>query len=195
MSSSIPGIDEAFAFAELMKRVQKKEHDVIVFDTAPTGHTLRLLSFPTTLEKVFGKFNGMKDKLGGMFQTATTLFSQMQQGQNGLPNKEQMFEKIKSIEQTVKQVQKSFQNPDLTQFVCVCIPEFLSLYETERLVQTLTKYGIECENIVINQVLHPIKFTVPKDVTGDVKLVCERHVSRVAMQQKYINQFFDLYDR
>ncbi len=82
-----------------------------------------------------------------------------------------------------EQVNDQFRDPDLTTFICVCIPEFLSLYETERLVQELARFEIDTHNIIINQVLF-------EEDAMESRLL----QARVRMQQKYIDQFHELYE-
>ena len=64
----------------------------------------------------------------------------------------------------------------------MCIPEFLSLYETERLTQDLINYKINIRNVVINQVL----------MTEDNN--CQMCCARKKMQGKYISQIQDLFE-
>jgi arsenite-transporting ATPase len=75
ISTSIPGIDEAMSFAEVMRQVQSMDYSAIVFDTAPTGHTLRLLQFPTTLEKGLGKLAALRESFGGMISQVSRMFA------------------------------------------------------------------------------------------------------------------------
>lgn len=183
LASSIPGIDEAMSFAELMKQVQTMSYSVIVFDTAPTGHTLRLLSFPSVLEKAFEKFQQVKQKFSGLFQQMSGLVNQ----NGGQGAEEKILSKLEQAKETIELINEQFKNPECTTFVCVCIPEFLSLFETERLVQELAKYEIDTHNIVVNQVLFP-------DEGDGSHPGCRKCLARRRMQNKYIEQITSLYD-
>lgn len=178
LANAIPGIDEAMSFAEMLKLVQTMDYSVVVFDTAPTGHTLRLLQFPSTLEKGLAKMMTLKSKFGGLLTQMTRLF-----GVEDDFGEDALLGRLEGMKEVIEQVNRQFKDPDLTTFVCVCIPEFLSLYETERLVQELTKFEIDTHNIIINQVIFD-------DEVIESKLL----KARMRMQQKYVDQFYVLYD-
>eukprot|EP00891_Asterochloris_glomerata_P009980 jgi/Astpho2/9980/Aster-06791 len=179
LAGAIPGIDEAMSFAEVMRQVQSMDYSCIVFDTAPTGHTLRLLQFPTTLQKGLQKLMSLKGAFGGIMSQVAGL---MGMG-NASEVQDQLLGKLETLKSVIEEVNIQFKDPNLTTFICVCIPEFLSLYETERLVQELAKFEIDSSNIVINQVIFP-------EEIGSSRLLR----ARVRMQQKYLEQYYDLYE-
>ena len=77
ITSSIPGIDEAMCLGYIMKLIQKMDFVCVVFDTAPTGHTLRLLNFPNILNKGLEKLISIKEKFSGIIDNVNkfNLFS------------------------------------------------------------------------------------------------------------------------
>ncbi|KAK7553221.1 ATPase get3 [Phyllosticta citricarpa] len=179
LAFSIPGVDEAMSFAEVLKQVKSLSYEVIIFDTAPTGHTLRFLQFPTVMEKALAKMSQLSSQFGPML-------SSMLGARGGLPggqSLEELMSKMESLRETIAEVNQQFKNADLTTFVCVCIAEFLSLYETERMVQELSSYNIDTHSIVVNQLLFP------KEGSS-----CEQCGARRKMQKKYLDQIEELYE-
>ncbi|KAH6840873.1 anion-transporting ATPase-like domain-containing protein [Chaetomium sp. MPI-CAGE-AT-0009] len=179
LAFAIPGIDEAMSFAEVLKQVKSLSYETIIFDTAPTGHTLRFLQFPSVLEKALAKVSQLSSQYGPLLNGFL--------GSNGtLPNGQnlnEMMEKLETLRATISEVNTQFKDERLTTFVCVCIPEFLSLYETERMIQELASYGIDTHSIVVNQLLFP-------KPGSD----CEQCTARRRMQKKYLEQIEELYD-
>jgi arsenite-transporting ATPase len=167
------------SFAEVLKHVKSLSYEVIIFDTAPTGHTLRFLQFPTVLEKALAKISQLSAQFGPMLQSIIG-------ARGGLPggaDLNDLTQKLETLRETIAEVNGQFKNPDMTTFVCVCIAEFLSLYETERMIQELNSYQIDAHCIVVNQLLFPEKSNH-----------CEQCNSRRKMQKKYLDQIEDLYE-
>jgi arsenite-transporting ATPase len=180
LSLAIPGIDEAMSFAEVLKQVKSLSYETIVFDTAPTGHTLRFLQFPSVLEKALAKLSQLSSQYGPL------LSGLMGSGAPGLPagaNLNDMLGKLETLRETIADVNAQFKDERLTTFVCVCIAEFLSLYETERMIQELAGYGIDTHCIVVNQLIFPRKGSN-----------CDQCGARRRMQKKYLDQIEELYD-
>ncbi|TGO32611.1 hypothetical protein BHYA_0302g00090 [Botrytis hyacinthi] len=176
---SIPGIDEAMSFAEVLKQVKSLSYETIIFDTAPTGHTLRFLQFPTVLEKALAKVSQLSTQFGPMLNGLLGANGSLPNGQN----LNEMMEKLEGLRETISEVNGQFKDENLTTFVCVCIPEFLSLYETERMIQELGSYHIDTHCIVVNQLLFPKKGSD-----------CDQCNARRKMQKKYLEQIEELYD-
>ena len=93
------------------------------------------------------------------------------------------FTNMNNLKDFMTKVSERFKDAEKTTFIAVCIPEFLSVYETERLVESLFKENIDIRNVVINQVLmcdNPDK--------------CKMCRSRVKMQKKYLEKIEEMFE-
>ena len=151
MASSSPGADEAAAFEMFMAVMNSDEYDVVVFDTAPTGHTLRLLSFPEVMDSWVGKMMMFKAKLG----TATTALKKIMPFMDAVDDP-QTSEDLKRTKEQIDKAKVVLSDPDRTTFKMVVIPEEMSIYESERALEALGKHDITVDSVIVNQVMPDI---------------------------------------
>lgn len=179
LMGNLPGIDELISLTKIVRITETQHFDTVIFDTAPTGHTLRLLSIPTSFQNILRQLIQMKSFVGGFVNTMTNSF--------GIDTSEMNLDRIEMMLPILEKLNNELKNPDMTTFVCVCIPEFLSLFETERLIQKLTELDIDTHNVVVNQIVYP-------DRNKDGVPTCGLCGARSKMQLKYLDQISDLYE-
>lgn len=174
-SMNPPGIDEAMAFGKVLEFIEtESDFDLVVFDTAPTGHTLRLLSLPDLLSGWIGKLISLRLKLGKVFGMFKKMFSKTE------VNEEDPFEMFKKLKNSIVNARDELKDPSKTSFIVVMISEAMALYETERLLRGLYQYEIPVSNIIINQLF-------PESVD------CKFCQSRRNMQMKNLKEIRYIY--
>lgn len=147
-----PGLDEAIAISKVMQFVESQQYNMftrIVFDTAPTGHTLRLLSLPDFLDASIGKMMKVKNKLASTTSAFKSVFGKEKKQQDVASDK------LEQLRERMAKVRDLFRDPDSTEFVIVTIPTVMAISESSRLHASLRKECIPVQRLIVNQVLPP----------------------------------------
>jgi arsenite-transporting ATPase len=132
VSQALPGIDEMLSLVTVMELLEQKAQDLIVLDTAPTGHLLRFLEMPTA----------MADWLAWIFR----LWLKYQD----VVGRTEFMGKLRSLRQRVMRAQKRLKNPEYTEFIGVLQAQSAIASEAQRLTQALNKLGVYQRYIVHN---------------------------------------------
>ncbi|MHA1986150.1 MAG: ArsA family ATPase [Promethearchaeota archaeon] len=176
-SMTPPGIDEALAFGKILEFVETEhDYDLIVFDTAPTGHTLRFLSLPETLSGWIGKLVKMRLKLGNMFGAVKRVFTREDKKEDN------SLEVLKRLNEAILNAREDLTNPVKNSFVIVMISEEMAITETGRLLNELVKYNIPVTTIIINQLYQ------------DPTELCEFCKARRKMQQSNLSKIKEVFE-
>lgn len=167
-SLDIPGLDEVMGLKKIVDFMEGSDYAVYFLDTAPTGHTLRLLTLPELLDDWIKFLASLRWKYHYMVERFT-----------GKERVEKADEFLLEMKKTVKRVQKLLRNPEKTAFVVVTIPEAMAVAETEDLIGDLKKNKIPSQHIIINNI-------VPKEKSSFLQ-------KRRLVQESYIKEIKKLF--
>ncbi|MFB1066152.1 ArsA family ATPase [Natrinema sp. H-ect4] len=145
------GSDEIAALDLLVEYVDSDEWDVVVFDTAPTGHTLRLFDMPGAMGRALEtaqSLRGQAKRIGNAARTAVLGPMSMLGGQ-----RDDEDESLAAFQGRLERARELLTDPERTEFRVVLIPEAMAIAESERLVARLREAGVSVERLVVNRVL------------------------------------------
>ena len=160
-----PGVEDVAVFDRVMSFVldPSPDHDVLIVDTAPLGHALRMLSMPLAL--------------GEWLDALAKRRSDVVSDNDGTPGAAEADPIVQSLRQRALRV-KSFHDrltdASTTGFALVLTPERLPVEETKRAVEALAQLRVEVPVVVVNRVLPPAQG--------------EYHEARVRQQQVYLRE-------
>jgi arsenite-transporting ATPase len=165
LAKTSPGADEAALFDRITSLVleELERFDLIIFDTAPTGHTLRLVTLP----EVMGVWmDGMLDRRRKTNEHYTQLLN------DGEPVEDPIYQTLQDRREKFRLVRDILLDPEKTGFLFVLNPERLPIQEANRGIDTLKKHNIPVLGIIVNKVL-------PDEVDGTFFQKEERTTSQI----------------
>jgi arsenite-transporting ATPase len=133
VAQALPGIDEMLSLITVMDLLESGTQDLIVLDTAPTGHLLRFLEMPAA----------MSDWLAWIFK----LWIKYQD----VLGRTDFMGRLRTLRQRVVQAQKKLKDPHHTEFIGVVLAEAAVIAEAQRLSDALSQMGIAQRYIVHNR--------------------------------------------
>ena len=178
-----PGIDELVALGNVMDD-NNNQYDVVIVDTAPTGHSLRLLALPQFLDGLLGKLLQLRMKLAGLTNTLK-MFLGDQAAQERAQTLDSAMDRLEQFRKKMGRLETTLKDHTLTSFLIVTIPTKLAVQESKRLLQELRKEGIAVNHIVVNQCIESQKGTSSTDSTTNEAMV-NYYQRRVTGQKKWI---------
>ncbi|HEX9726965.1 MAG TPA: ArsA family ATPase [Gemmatimonadales bacterium] len=154
-----PGAEESALFdrfAQILER-DGDDYDRLVFDTAPLGHTLRLLALPEQMHVWMQALIGRRKRvnaLGRMWRSVAGAAA----GDAG--ERDAVLDALERRRARFAAARTRLTDTAQTAFVFVVVPERLPILETERAVQALERHGIPVGAVMVNRVL-------PAEAAGD----------------------------
>ncbi|WP_254278863.1 ArsA family ATPase [Haloarcula marina] len=142
----MPGSDELAALEGFATYVDSDRWDRVVFDTAPTGHTLRLLDLPEVMDRGMATALDLSDQIRRKVNaTRTMLFGPM--GRRRTDEATDFTE----MRERMARVGEVLRDPEQTAFRVVTIPETMAVRESERLVAQLREFEVPVTTLVVNK--------------------------------------------
>ena len=144
-----PGTHESALFDKMVQIINEtsKLYDFIIFDTAPTGHTVRLMSLPEIL-------GGWIDSLLKKRRNSLALKRMIERIKG---NKELVEDPIIQIltrrKENLEKARKIMMDEDSLEFIFVLNAERLPIEETKKAVEILKKYKMPVKSLIINRIL------------------------------------------
>ncbi|MBM7703761.1 ArsA family ATPase [Metabacillus iocasae] len=146
LASASPGADEAALFDRITSLILTERHryDKIVFDTAPTGHTLRLLTLPELMNVWI---NGLLERRKKVQDNYTQLLN------DGEPIEDPIYEKLQERKKKFTAVRDVLLDSAITGYAFVLNAERLPILETKKAVHTLSHHQIHVSTVIVNKII------------------------------------------